>query len=307
MELSAVGDLSMQNFTHLLPLAAVLALGLSSCQTHKTDTANMPALDYPFDEHGNYIESKAKKLGNSKSKTKPVSTGPTFSANDSGTQFLEAPEPIKVEPKPSKISAPVENSAPDVARITVPDTTESSAVPPAPLGNYTPEPSPNGQDASETTEKLANSGTSKPKVSESSGTTTPKPKSSTSKTKSSPKSKPSTIYTVAKGDTLSAIAKRHDTTVAAIRAANDLDSANLIRVGQKLKISGESKVSQAVNAKKSKSSSSTKKSASSTVTVKPGDSLWSIARKHDTTVNALKKANNLTSDVLLDGQKIKVP
>ena len=112
---------------------------------------------------------------------------------------------------------------------------------------------------------------------------------------------------MAKGDTLSAIAKRHDTTVAAIRAANDLDSANLIRVGQKLKISGESKVSQAVNAKKSKSSSSTKKSASSTVTVKPGDSLWSIARKHDTTVNALKKANNLTSDVLLDGQKIKVP
>ncbi len=47
------------------------------------------------------------------------------------------------------------------------------------------------------------------------------------------------VYVVQSGDTLSAIAKRHGTTPAAIRAANGMD-AGTIRVGQKLVVPGQS-------------------------------------------------------------------
>ena len=45
-------------------------------------------------------------------------------------------------------------------------------------------------------------------------------------------------YTVKRGDTLSAIASRYNTTVAAIAAANSLKNVNFITVGQVLKIPG---------------------------------------------------------------------
>lgn len=45
----------------------------------------------------------------------------------------------------------------------------------------------------------------------------------------------------------------------------------------------------------------------STYIVKSGDNLYSIARKYNTTVNALMSANNLTSTVLRVGQRLKIP
>lgn len=42
-------------------------------------------------------------------------------------------------------------------------------------------------------------------------------------------------------------------------------------------------------------------------TVKSGDSLWSIAKKYDTTVDELKRINNLTSNTLSIGQILKLP
>jgi murein DD-endopeptidase MepM/ murein hydrolase activator NlpD len=44
-----------------------------------------------------------------------------------------------------------------------------------------------------------------------------------------------------------------------------------------------------------------------TLTVQPGDSLWSIARTHGTTIDALIAANNLTSDNLRIGQRLTLP
>lgn len=42
-------------------------------------------------------------------------------------------------------------------------------------------------------------------------------------------------------------------------------------------------------------------------TVKKGDSLWTIARKYNTTVAELKKLNNLSSNTLQIGQALKIP
>ena len=50
------------------------------------------------------------------------------------------------------------------------------------------------------------------------------------------KKKKTITYTVKKGDTLSAIAAKYGTTVKAIAAENKIDNVNVIRVGQKLKI-----------------------------------------------------------------------
>lgn len=41
--------------------------------------------------------------------------------------------------------------------------------------------------------------------------------------------------------------------------------------------------------------------------VKSGDSLWSIAKKYGVTVNELKNANNLTTNTLSIGQRLKIP
>ncbi len=44
-----------------------------------------------------------------------------------------------------------------------------------------------------------------------------------------------------------------------------------------------------------------------TYTVVKGDSLWSIAKKYNTSVEELKKANNLSTNLLKIGQKINIP
>ena len=65
---------------------------------------------------------------------------------------------------------------------------------------------------------------------------------------------------------------------------NNLKS-NLLSIGQVLKIPGIS---------------------DRTYTVVAGDSLWSIARKFNTTVDNLRAKNNLKSDLLSIGQVLKV-
>lgn len=103
-----------------------------------------------------------------------------------------------------------------------------------------------------------------------------------------------TTYTVKSGDNLYAIAKKYNTTASAIMLLNNLPNTNL-QIGQKLKIPAASNITPT---KPSTPSSNT------TYIVKNGDNLYAIARKFNTTVDAIKRKNNLTSNSLQIGQKL---
>ena len=95
------------------------------------------------------------------------------------------------------------------------------------------------------------------------------------------------IYVVKKGDSLYSIARDYNTTVDTLKSLNNLTS-NLLSIGQNIIVPVTSGSG----------------SSSLTYTVKSGDSLYSIARSYNTTVDELKKLNNLTSNLLSIGQKL---
>lgn len=95
------------------------------------------------------------------------------------------------------------------------------------------------------------------------------------------------VYIVQKGDTLYSIAAANNTTVDELKKANNLTS-NILSTGQLLKIPSALL-------------------PESTYIVKKGDSLYSIANKYNTTIDELKRINNLTSNILSIGQVLKLP
>lgn len=95
------------------------------------------------------------------------------------------------------------------------------------------------------------------------------------------------VYIVQKGDTLYSIAAANNTTVDELKRANNLTS-NILSTGQLLKIPSALL-------------------PESTYIVKKGDSLYSIANKYNTTIDELKRINNLTSNILSIGQVLKLP
>ena len=97
-------------------------------------------------------------------------------------------------------------------------------------------------------------------------------------------------YTVKAGDSLYQIARKYNTTVDELKRLNNLTS-NLLSIGQVLKIPGEP-ISDEENI---------------IYTVVAGDNLYQIARRYNTSVNAIKEANNLISDSLSIGQKLIIP
>ncbi len=106
------------------------------------------------------------------------------------------------------------------------------------------------------------------------------------------------IYTVAKEDSLYQIAKKYNTTVDELKKLNNLSSNNLT-IGMKLKIPVSSSTT---NNEETPSSTKTY-----TYQVKKGDTLYQIAKNNNTTVDAIKKLNNLSSNTLTIGSIIKLP
>lgn len=107
-----------------------------------------------------------------------------------------------------------------------------------------------------------------------------------------PTNKTTAIYTVKKGDTLYQIASLYNTTVNELIELNNLSSTSL-SVFQQLKVPVENE--------------STLNGSYINYTVKKGDNLYNIATKYGVTIETIKQANNLTSNLLSIGQILKIP
>lgn len=99
----------------------------------------------------------------------------------------------------------------------------------------------------------------------------------------------SNYYTVKSGDSLWSISRKFGVTVNELKKVNNL-SSNLLSIGQNLIIPG----------KKNNTSSNE-------YVVKKGDTLYGIANKYNVSIDNLKSYNNLSTDSLSIGQKIKIP
>ncbi len=95
-------------------------------------------------------------------------------------------------------------------------------------------------------------------------------------------------YTVQQGDSLWLIANRFGVNVQDLIQANNLANIEL-QIGDQLIIP------------------SSLSPTTSTYTVQNGDSLWSIAKRYNTTVDRIKEANNLSTNLLQIGQQLKIP
>jgi membrane-bound lytic murein transglycosylase D len=104
-----------------------------------------------------------------------------------------------------------------------------------------------------------------------------------------------TTHTVAAGESLWGIARRYGLEVSEIQKANRL-AGTTIRSGQKLTIPGGGRVAVAAKAPPVVE-----------YVVQSGDSLWSIARRHGSSVDAIQSANELGERPIVPGQKLAIP
>ncbi len=111
------------------------------------------------------------------------------------------------------------------------------------------------------------------------------------------------FHVVRRGDSLERIARRYGATVEALRRANGLTSS-LIHPGQSLRVP-RARPSAARAARGTGEAAAA--DAVAVHVVRRGDSLDRIARLYGATVEALRRANGLTSSLIHPGQPLRVP
>jgi LysM repeat protein len=122
-----------------------------------------------------------------------------------------------------------------------------------------------------------------------------------------------TIYVVAPGDYLAAIARRFNTTVSAIVAANGITNPNLIFAGQQLRIPtcptpGPGPTVVPPTGVPPTPVPTNPPGGQTTYVVQRGDTLASIARRFNTTVNAIAQANGIANpNLIFAGQVLIIP
>ena len=101
------------------------------------------------------------------------------------------------------------------------------------------------------------------------------------------------MYTIRTGDTLSAVAKRFNTTVEALMQANNIADATRIRAGTQIQIVQPPDFSATM--------------AYAIHEVEQGDTLYTLSAKFGLTVAEIKEINGLTSNNLRVGQELRIP
>ena len=127
-------------------------------------------------------------------------------------------------------------------------------------------------------------------------------------------------YTVRKGDTLSGIARRHNTTVRALVAANGMPDANAtLRINQVLIIpqTGTTQAPRKTTPAAAKPAPAPRQAAPKPAagtpgihTIKPGDTIYRISRQYGVNPADLMKANGLTpetANTIRVGATLRIP
>jgi peptidoglycan DL-endopeptidase LytF len=112
-------------------------------------------------------------------------------------------------------------------------------------------------------------------------------------------------YTVVAGDTLYSISNRFGTTVAALRSANNLTS-DILSIGKTLTIPAAGATTTQPPAPVPTPLVKEERKTF-TYSVKSGDSLSVIGKRFDVTVESIRVANHLDSDLLQVGQALTIP
>lgn len=113
------------------------------------------------------------------------------------------------------------------------------------------------------------------------------------------------VHTVKRGESLISIAKKYNTGAMDLASINGFSTWKThVRVGQKLKISGEA---SPVMAKASVAKKKRPSRKPITYVVKSGDNLTELAKVFNLSINEIKKTNRLKRSTLLVGQKLKIP
>ncbi|MCI5138245.1 MAG: LysM peptidoglycan-binding domain-containing protein, partial [Candidatus Electrothrix sp. AR1] len=107
------------------------------------------------------------------------------------------------------------------------------------------------------------------------------------------------VHRLRKGETLSGLGKRYNVSVDMIMRWNDIDDVRRIRAGRKLALYPDGKFDTGAD----------KSEGGMTVRyykVRNGDSLWSIARKHQVSAREIKRWNSLSDNLLQPGEKLVI-
>ncbi len=114
-------------------------------------------------------------------------------------------------------------------------------------------------------------------------------------------------YTVKKGDSLWAISKRHNVSLNELYAANGLNKNSTLKIGQQIQIPVEGSTATVSAVTADAYQPSNYNMATESYTVKGGDNLSKVAAQYNTSVSAIKAANNKSSDMIRVGEKLIIP
>ncbi len=109
------------------------------------------------------------------------------------------------------------------------------------------------------------------------------------------------VHRVRRGETLSGIASRYGTRVSVLMDLNNLRSANRIWPGQQLHVPDGRGGS---STRSSRSADALAPGSELTYSVRRGDNLWALANRYGTTVERIKRDNNLRNSTLQPGQRL---